>query len=79
MFSGTWCGGMGAGGWLVVALFWAAFLGLAVWAVTRMFAPAGGPAAEAPRDVLDRRLAAGDLDPDEYRRMHDELFGAARN
>ena len=79
MFSGTWCGSMGAAGWLVMTLFWATFLGLAVWAVTRMFTPTGGPAAEDPRDVLDRRLAAGDLTADEYRSMRDRLSGAARN
>ena len=49
MFSGTWCGGMGATGWFVMALFWGAFLGLAVWAVTRLFGPIRGRAAEDPR------------------------------
>lgn len=77
MFSGTWCGGMGVGGWLVMILFWATFLGLAVWAVTSMFPPARTrDLAADPLAVLDRRLAAGELDPDTYRRTREELADA---
>jgi putative membrane protein len=79
MFAGTWCGGMGAGGWLVMALFWGGFLGLAVWAVTRLLAPmSGGEAVDGSQDVLDRRLATGELDLDTYRRLRDELAVGSR-
>lgn len=37
MFSGGWCGGMGIWSWVVMVVFWGAFLGLTLWAVTRMF------------------------------------------
>ncbi len=41
MLADTWLGGMGVAGWLVTALFWGALLGLAVWAVARLFTPRG--------------------------------------
>lgn len=71
--TGSWCGQLGGGGWLVMILFWAAFLGLAVWAITQLFGPRNVSVSENARDVLDRRLAAGDLDPENYRRLRDEL------
>lgn len=78
MFTSSWCGGMGVGGWLVMLLFWGAFLGLAVWAVTRMFTPAGSSqTSDDPMEELERRLAAGELDLDTYRRIRDELAVAA--
>lgn len=74
MFLGPWCGGMGAGGWLVMVLFWGTLLGLAIWAVTRLGAPVPRDrAADDPRAALDHRLAVGDIDLDTYRRLRDEL------
>lgn len=79
MFSGTWCGNMGLTGWLVMATFWVAFLALVVWAVTRFVSPGRVLSHEAdravpdPRETLDRRLATGELDPDSYQRLRDEL------
>lgn len=72
--AGSWCGQMGAGECLVMILFWSAFLGLAVWAVTQLLGPRNVRGSEKARDVLDRRLAAGDLDPETYRRLRDELL-----
>ena len=69
----NWCGQMGVGGWLVMILFWSAFLGLAVWAIAQLFGPRNVAVSENARDVLDRRLAAGELDPESYRRLRDEL------
>ena len=66
------CSGMGAGGWLLMIGLWAAFLGFVVWALTRLFP--GDPHRGAV-EVLDRRLAAGDIDPDTYRQARDELAG----
>ena len=78
MFFGAWCGGLGAGGWLLMVAFWVVFLGLAVWAVMQLFpGDSGGPrqrlGAEDPKDVLDRRLAAGEIDVETYRRLQQEL------
>ena len=71
--AGSWCGQMGVGGWLVMILFWSAFLGLAVWAIAQLFGPRNVAVSENARDVLDRRLAAGELDPETYRRLRDEM------
>jgi putative membrane protein len=86
MFSGTWCGGMGPGGWAFMVVFWTAFLALAVWAVTRMFparASTGPPGSDWPdqptaAQILDRRLAAGEIDLDTYERLRRELSGSLR-
>jgi len=48
MWSSSWCGATGLAGWLAMAVFWTAFLGLVIWAVTRIF-PASPPRREAER------------------------------
>ena len=63
---------MGAGGWVLMIGLWASFLALVVWAVARLFpAERRRPA----QDDLDRRLAAGEIDIDTYRRAREELAG----
>jgi hypothetical protein len=42
-----------------MALFWGAFLGLAVWAVTRLFGPVRDRAPEDARELLEGRSADG--------------------
>jgi hypothetical protein len=74
MFAGAWCGQLGVGGWVLTGLFWATFLGLVLWAVSRLFGPgrvAGGVEGDR-REVddvydLDLRLARMELDVTEYR------------
>lgn len=78
MFGSGWCGGMGVGGWLLMALIWGGFLGVIVWAVTRIFPrhsspPAAANGEESAGRLLDRRLAAGDIDEDTYLRLRGEL------
>lgn len=70
-----YCGAWGASGWLLMVGLWAGFIALVVWVVSRLF-----PSGQSPDalDVLDRRLAAGEIDSDDYRRLHDELAGQAR-
>ena len=72
MFNGY---GMGAAGWLLMALFWIAVIALVVFAVVRLF-PAraeAGPAprerVEDPREILKRRLANGEIDVDTDERL----------
>lgn len=74
MFTGSWCAGMGVGGWLLMIAFWVALLGVIVWAVTQLFP--SSPKSDA-LDLLDRRLAAGDIDPELYREARSELSGRA--
>ncbi len=63
---------MGAGGWVLTVLIWAAVLGLAIWAVCRLFPAQRTP---DPRATLDARLAAGDIDLDTYRSAREQLDG----
>jgi hypothetical protein len=80
MFAGAWCGQWGVAGWVLSGLFWASFLGLVLWAVSRLFAPAGvgdGPDGDK-REVddagdLDLQLARGQLNVSEYLILREEL------
>jgi uncharacterized membrane protein len=77
MFAGGYCSGMGIGGWLLMIGLWAGFVAVVVWAVSRLF-PSGDRRSEAER-ALDRRLAAGEIDPETYRKVHDELVAVGRH
>lgn len=86
MFVGVWCGELGVGGWVLMGLFWATFLGLVLWAVSRLFRPASttGGVDEAEREVddahdLDLRLARGELDISEYQTLRGELTSLGRH
>lgn len=76
MFVGGFCNGMGLGGWLLMIGLWVGFIVLVLWAVSRLF-PTPNRRGEA-EDLLDRRLASGEIDPDTYRQVRDELVGADR-
>lgn len=56
--------------WLSMAGVWVLGIGVIVWAVASLF-PAS-PRNDA-RQILDERLARGDLAMDDYRRLRDEL------
>jgi len=76
MFASGYCGGMGVAGWLMMIAFWGGFIALVLWAVTRLFPTSdrGGEAVE----LLDRRLATGQIDAETYRQVRDELADAGR-
>ena len=82
-----WYGHAGWAFWQI-ALMWAlmiAFWGLLIWAVYALITnvirksgrgPAGdgaGPAGDRAQRILDERLARGEMDTDEYRRLHDAM------
>lgn len=75
---GTWCSGMGLGGWIVMIGLWASFIAAAMWMVTRLFPashpqqPKGGGSGTA-REILDQRLASGQIDSQTYEHMLHEL------
>jgi putative membrane protein len=75
MFNG-FHNGMGTGGWVLMALFWLALLALVVWALVRLL-PARADdrrdAPVAPREILDRRLAAGEIDAQTYEQLRATL------
>lgn len=71
--------GMGAGGWVLMSLFWVALIAAIVWAGAALSSRTAhgtntGGATERPDEVLDRRLAAGEIDAATY----DELRGKLR-
>ena len=75
---GGWDNGMGAGGWVLMMFAWVALIALVVWAISRLFPTrAGGDSpeqvAETPDEILDGRLARGEIDSDEYARLRDAL------
>ena len=77
---GWYGGGMGPLGWLVMGLFWLILLGLIVWLVTRLL-PAGSggttrPPGESPLEILDRRLASGEIDLDTWQAQRAALIAA---
>jgi hypothetical protein len=44
----TFCGAMGIAGWVAMVLVWTAAVGLAVWAIARLFPDRTGPPPPAP-------------------------------
>jgi putative membrane protein len=80
---GNGSGWMNGGGALLMGLFWIFLIGLGVWLVlhtTRREKPAELP--ENPRQILDRRFAAGEMDVTQYaqaRRLIDKhVSGSTR-
>lgn len=67
---------MGSGGWTVMILFWAVVVAAIVWAVfvlpARRDAVQAG-AVERPRDILDSRLARGEIDTETYDQLRAKL------
>ncbi len=59
-----WCGDMGVTDWVSMIALWATVLGVTVWAVLRLFPTQPGSHA---RNVLDQRLAHGEIDLETYR------------
>ena len=71
--------GMGAGGWLLMSVFWVALIAVIVWVVAALFTQNGNRdssargLAERPEDVLDRRLASGEIDTATYDTLRAKL------
>lgn len=66
-----WCGQIGVAGWVGMVALWLLVVAVAIWAVTRLFPVQRG--ATAALDVLDERLARGDIDASQYRLVRQEL------
>ena len=58
--------------WLPMTIIWLIVVGTIVWAAMSVF-PAERHRGSTARTVLDERLARGQLDLEEYRRLRDEL------
>ena len=73
---------MNGWGWMMMvvwSLIGIGFLGIVVWFATQWArresppAPTSTPSTKPPQDVLDDRLALGEIDIDEYQRRRDAL------
>lgn len=74
-----WDGGMGAGWWLLMAVFWGLLIVGIVWAVANLFparSPGGEDVRERPEEILDRRLVRGEIDPATYDELRAKLTAA---
>ena len=78
MFNGIHTG-MGAGDWVLMVLLWVALLALIAWAVARLFPTRTdtrsdvGETPETPSDILNRRLARGEIDAPTYEALRAKL------
>ena len=73
--------GMGAGGWVLMSVFWVALIAAIVWAVAALSSrhshgTSSVGLAERPDEVLDRRLASGEIDTETYDTLRGKLRDA---
>ncbi|MFN8215117.1 MAG: SHOCT domain-containing protein [Solirubrobacterales bacterium] len=77
---GNHMGNWGAGWWILMAFLMVVFWGLVivgiVWLV-RSLTPGHGGHRATPIDVLERRLASGEISPEEFRERRATLVGKA--
>ena len=70
-----WHHDMGVGNWIFMTIFWVAFLVLVVWVIASVL-PGRGRSSEPrerPEEILDRRLAAGEIDTKTYDKLRAKL------
>ncbi|MHB8298834.1 MAG: SHOCT domain-containing protein [Dermatophilaceae bacterium] len=77
---GVYGNGMGSFGWLGMGVFWLILLALIVWLVMRLLPGSGGgttrPTGESTLEILDRRLASGQVDTEEWQAQRAALLAA---
>ena len=77
---GSYGGGMGPLGWLGMGLFWVILLGLIVWLVIRLIPGTSDrptrASGESALEILDRRLAGGELDVQSWQAQRSALVAA---
>lgn len=76
--------GMGPFGWLGMGVFWLVLVGLIVWFVLRLLpsSRAGGTTRdtdESTLEILDRRMAQGEIDTQTWQAQRASLTGATRD
>ena len=78
-----WYGnGMGSVGWLGMGVFWLILLGLIVWLVVRLLPGSGEgttrSTGEPALEILDRRLASGEIDVEAWQAQRAAFQGVQR-
>ncbi|HEY8645383.1 MAG TPA: hypothetical protein VIL77_05835 [Gaiellaceae bacterium] len=76
----NWSGGMGAAGWVLMSVFWVVLIVAIVWAMAALFGrndrSNSATIADRPEEILDRRLASGEIDHDTYDSLRAKLQAA---
>jgi putative membrane protein len=60
-------------GGLTMLIFWGGLILLSVWAVSRVMRQDRGGYHESPLDIAKRRLAAGEITPEQYEAIRKTL------
>ena len=80
---GWYGGGIGAFMWLGMGLFWLILLGLIVWLVIRLLPGSSEPPTRNPGEsaveILDRRMANGEIDMEAWQAQRAALLAAQRD
>jgi putative membrane protein len=76
-----WDGGeMGPLGWLAMSVFWLVVLALILWLVVRLLPGSSGGTTRAADgsalEILDRRLAVGEMDQETWQAQRAALLAA---
>ena len=79
-----WYGnGMGSFGWLGMGVFWLILLGLIMWLVVRLLPGSSDgttrSTGESALEILDRRMASGDIQTEAWQAQRNALVGAQRD
>jgi putative membrane protein len=77
---GWYGGGMAVLGMLGMGVFWLILLGLIIWLVVRLLPGSNGgitrPSGDSALEILDRRLAGGQIDLETWQVQRAALLGA---
>jgi putative membrane protein len=82
---GGYGNGMGSIGWIGMGVFWLVLLGLIVWLVMRLLPGSSGSGGttrstgESNLEILDRRMASGEIDSEVWQTQRAALVGAQRD
>ena len=80
MMGGYGNAGMGSLGWLGMGVFWLVLIGLVVWLVVRSLPGSGDgktrKTGESALEILDRRLASGEIDLETWQAQWGALVAA---
>ena len=77
----NWSGGIGTTGWVIMAVLCVALIAAVVWAiaalVSRNDSASGVTTAVGPEEIVERRLANGEIDLETYDTLRAKLRAAA--
>jgi putative membrane protein len=75
---GSYGNGLSSFGWLGMGVFWLLLLGLIVWLVLRLLPSSSRtsrPTGDSAAEILDRRMARGEIDVSEWQTHRAALQG----